>query len=123
MSDTIQYIQCYSHQGRIGVLIELCLDNSVTTREPEFIQLSLDLAMHVAAYNPESVAELLSQPFVRESSIRVGQRISDVSATLEEHITVLRFLRWGDDPIEPDDPRKGPAVLRRFWRTGSDEGQ
>ena len=123
MSDTVRYIQCYSHDGRVGVLIEFSLDMSVTTREPQFVQLSKDLAMHIAAHGPKGIEQLLAQPFVREPSLSVSRRISDVSAALEEHIAVIRFLRWGDDPIKPDEPTKGPAAIVRFRQPGPKDAQ
>ena len=48
-------IEAYVHSGRIGVLIELNCETDFVARTEDFKNLAKDLAMHVAAANPEYV--------------------------------------------------------------------
>lgn len=48
-------IESYVHSGRIGVLLELNCETDFVARTQDFKELARDLAMHVAAANPEYV--------------------------------------------------------------------
>jgi len=50
------YIGSYVHtNGKIGVLVEVNCETDFVARSDEFRELAHDLAMHIAAYNPEYV--------------------------------------------------------------------
>ena len=46
-------IEGYVHGGRIGVLVEINCETDFVQRTPEFKEFAKDIAMHVAAANPE----------------------------------------------------------------------
>jgi elongation factor Ts len=46
----------YNHDGRIGVLVEVNCETDFVTRNEIFTDLVKDLAMHIAATNPEYVS-------------------------------------------------------------------
>ena len=46
----------YNHDGRIGVLVEVNCETDFVARTDEFLSLVKDLAMHIAASNPEFVS-------------------------------------------------------------------
>lgn len=48
-------VEAYVHGGRIGVLIELNCETDFVARTEDFKALAKDLAMHVAAANPEYI--------------------------------------------------------------------
>ena len=114
------FIQCYSHHGRIAVLVEFGLETWLITEQQSFLELSRDIAMHVAASNPESVAALLDQPYVRDSTMNVRDLLSAKSTSLGERLTVTRFARWENEhspsPPTPDQPSppRTPAVIMQF---------
>jgi elongation factor Ts len=117
------FIQCYSHNGRVAVLVEFGLETWVITERPEFLELSRNVAMHVAGLNPESLQALLEQPYARDTSLKVKELLDSSSKSLGEKITVTRFYRWDNEhpPIPPpsDHPRppRTPAVIMKF-KTG-----
>jgi elongation factor Ts len=119
MTPAHRVIETYVHNARIGVLIEFGLATSFTARVPEFAQLAKDLALHVAGAKPTSVDELLTQAFVKDSSLTVGQFLSNASKLLGEHITVIRFSRWDTEeplhssPTPPTEPAAA-GLLRRI---------
>ena len=49
-------IEGYVHGGRIGVLVEINCETDFVQRTPEFKEFARDIAMHVAAANPEYLA-------------------------------------------------------------------
>ena len=111
-----KYIQCYNHNGKIGVLVEFGLDSSMPPRSEEFIIFTRDIAMHIAALNPGDIKELLSQKFIKEPEISINELIQQVSAQISENISITRFNRWNTEPVPPksdEPPPKSPAVAMR----------
>jgi len=115
MSPEHLFIQSHTHNGRIGVLVEFGLEFSITAKCNAFSRLSKDLAMHIAASNPENLVALLEQPFVKNTFITVAQWLSEASAELKDNIIITRFVRWVHEPVKagppPDDQ---PAVAVRM---------
>ena len=131
-------IGMYNHDNRIGVLVEVNCETDFVARNEIFTTLVKDLALHIAASNPEYVsfeqvpeavikqveqelsqkakAEgkpkdmlgkivsgqlekyfnercLLSQPYVKNPDITVGDYVKEHNARLGENIVVRRFAR------------------------------
>jgi translation elongation factor EF-Ts len=100
------------------VLIELGLETWIVTQRDEFLAFARDLAMHVAAFSPESVEGMLRQTFVRDTTKTVGQVLLSTCSELEERIVVTRFVKWDND-VPPSDlptPPRDPAVAVRLKR-------
>lgn len=49
-------IECYSHDGKIGVLVEVLAETDFVARNEEFKIFVHDIALHVAAMNPKYVS-------------------------------------------------------------------
>jgi elongation factor Ts len=110
-------IEVYIHPGnRMAALIELACETDFVARTPEFIALSKELALHIAAVNPrytnvedvpadaipadqklekfyEEVV-LLKQPYVKDPSQTIEDRIKAAVANLRENIVIRRFVRY-----------------------------
>ena len=112
-------IETYVHPGnKLVSVVELNCETDFVGRNDAFVQLAKDLAMHVAAVNPqflrrEDVTEaaiqaaeaaspeefytehvLLDQPFVRQPNVTIGQKIQEAIAQTGENIVVRRFARF-----------------------------
>ncbi len=114
-------IEPYIHGGgRIGTLVEINCETDFVARTPDFQGLAHDIAMQVAALNPKYVSAdeipdaeleeradevgskdvaakqlaLLSQEFIKDSSVTVEELIKDHIAKLGENIVVRRFSRF-----------------------------
>lgn len=128
----------YNHDNRIGVLVEVNCETDFVARNEIFTNMVKDLAMHIAASNPEYVSRedvpeetvkqveqelvkkaegegkpkdmiakivsgqlekyfaercLLSQPFVKNPELSVGEYVKEHNARLGENIVVRRFSR------------------------------
>ncbi|MCU7933191.1 MAG: hypothetical protein KZQ90_20550 [Candidatus Thiodiazotropha sp. (ex Codakia rugifera)] len=59
-----RYIETYTHNGRIGVIVEIACETSIPRSDKEFQVLAKDVAMHIAALNPKDVSDLLQQNFI-----------------------------------------------------------
>ena len=111
-------IEIYVHNGsRMAAMVELNCETDFVARTPEFIQLSKDIAMHVAAVNPkyttpdqvpaDEVAAsglsaekyyeevvLLKQAYVRNPSQTIEDMIQETVAKIRENVVVRRFVRY-----------------------------
>ena len=98
-------IESYTHNGRIGVLVDIRCETDFVARTEPFKELAHDIAMQVASMNPAAVsadqlgedaegAALLDQEFIRDSSKTIADRVNDVIASVGERIEIARFVRW-----------------------------
>lgn len=86
-------IGSYSHDGKIGVVVEVSCETDFVAKTDEFKALVKDLTLHIAAMEPADVSDLLKQPFVKGPDITVGQHVKEHIAKLGENIVVRRFER------------------------------
>ena len=103
-------VECYIHAGgRIGTLVEVNCETDFVARTDEFKTLAHDIAMQVAATAPRYVSCeemppeekeeacqvcLLEQPFIKDPSQTVKDRVNEVIARTGENIIVRRFCRF-----------------------------
>ena len=104
-------VDSYIHAGgRIGVLVELNCETDFVANTEDFRQLARNIAMQVAAMNPQVIAPedragkeiegpdeevcLLTQPFIRDASHSIGDLVRDTVAKTGENIRVRRFVRF-----------------------------
>lgn len=87
-------IKAYVHNERIGVLLDVRAETDFVVRSEPFKGLAQELVMQVAAMNPQSVEELLEQPYVRDESRKISSLVQDVIARVGENVRVNRFVRY-----------------------------
>jgi len=103
-------VEAYIHpDGRLGALVELNCQTDFVARTDGFRALAHDLAMQVAATDPQHIAPdelpagsdgnpaelcLLAQPFIRDPSRTIQDLINDTIAKTGENIRVRRFARF-----------------------------
>jgi len=87
-------IETYIHNnGKIGTILELNCETDFVSKNSQFKGLAHDLAMHIAAMDPENLKELLSQPFIKDEQKTIGDLINEAIAKLGENIKVGKFVR------------------------------
>ena len=86
-------VKSYVHNERIGVLLELRAETDFVVRSDPFQQFAHELVMQVASMDPQSVDELLAQPYIRDEKQTVKDLLTDVIAKVGENITIGRFFR------------------------------
>ena len=96
-------VESYIHSGsRIGALLELNCETDFVARTEEFRTLAHDLAMQVAAMDPDTVSpdedadgsNLMEQSFIKDPSKSIQDLVNDAIAKLGENIQVRRFIRY-----------------------------
>ena len=86
-------IHAYIHNGRIGVLLDVRAETDFVVRSEPFQKLARELAMQISAMAPETVEDLLKQPYIRDEAKTVEQLIGETIALVGENIRVNKFAR------------------------------
>ncbi len=84
----------YIHGEKVGVLLELRCETDFVAKTDDFKNLGHDIAMQIAAMGSESVEGLLTELFIKDSSVTVENLIKGVIAKVGENIQVGRFCRY-----------------------------
>jgi elongation factor Ts len=85
-------VDAYIHSTKkLGALVEVLCETDFVARNVEFQKLAHELSMHIAASRPETVDDLLAQPFIKDQEISVKELINQYIAKLGENIQVGRF--------------------------------
>ncbi len=111
-------IEVYIHPGdRLSAMLELSCETDFVARTTDFITLSRELALHIAATNPRYIAVedvpeaevaesglpadkfyeqyvLLAQPYIKDATITIQDKIKESIAKIGENIQVRRFVRF-----------------------------
>ncbi|MCX6703056.1 MAG: elongation factor Ts, partial [Candidatus Wolfebacteria bacterium] len=87
-------LQSYIHNERVGVLFELRSETDFVARSEAFRTLAKELAMQVAAMDPENEEALMSQPYIKDESKTVKFLIDDIISKTGENIRIGRFCRY-----------------------------
>ena len=111
-------VEIYVHPGnRMAAMVELSCETDFVARTDDFIALAKDLALHIAAMNPRYITPdqvpaaeieasgepaekyyeqvvLLAQPFVKDGSQTIEDKIKTTVAKVRENIIVRRFTRY-----------------------------
>lgn len=87
-------IDCYLHNGKIGVLLELSCESDFVAKNTEFKDLAHHLAMQIASMNPQDVAELLGEVYIKDEAMTIKNLIDQAIQKIGENIQVKRFIRY-----------------------------
>ena len=88
-------IEAYIHGGgKVGVLVELLCETDFVAKTEEFKHLAKEIAMQIAAMNPENVETLLKQEYIRDGSQTIEHMVKEVIGKMGENITIKRFVRY-----------------------------
>lgn len=88
-------ISYYVHaNSRVGVLVKLLCETDFVARTEQFKELGHELAMHIAAMDPISINDLLSQTYIRDQDMTIDTLIKDYIAKLGENIKIGEFCRF-----------------------------
>ena len=97
------------HNSRLGVLLEINCETDFVARTDDFTGLVQKIAVHIAAAAPLYVSEedipegedadpkevaLLSQPFVQDPDVTIGDMVQETIGKTGENIRVSRFTRF-----------------------------
>lgn len=87
-------VDAYIHSDRrLGVIVKVKTETDFVARNEEFLKFVHDLAIHVAASDPENTEELLVQPFIRDQSKTVADLLKENIAKFGENMEIDQFVR------------------------------
>ena len=84
----------YTHQGRVGVLVEVSCETDFVAKNPEFEALCKEVALQVTSMEPKDVGELLEQDYIRDGSKKIKDLVTNLIGKIGENIQVRRFVRF-----------------------------
>jgi elongation factor Ts len=84
----------YVHNDRIGVMVEARAETDFVVRSDAFRAFVKEVAMHIAAAEPEDVEALLKQPYVRDESRTVNDLLTELIGRVGENVQIARFARF-----------------------------
>jgi elongation factor Ts len=88
-------VETYVHGGgKIGVMVMILCETDFVARTDEFKHLAHEIAMQIAAMNPENVDELLKQEYIKDSSKTIEQMVKEAIHKTGENIVVRKFERF-----------------------------
>jgi len=88
-------VATYTHStGKIGVMVELLCETDFVAKHEDFVGLTKELCLQVAAMNPETVEELMKQEFVKDSSKTIEEMVKTLITKFGENMKINRFARF-----------------------------
>ncbi|MCX6813339.1 MAG: elongation factor Ts [Candidatus Azambacteria bacterium] len=88
-------VSYYIHaNSKVGVLVKLLCETDFVAHTEQFKELGHELAMHIAAMDPISIDDLLSQTYIRDQDMTIDALIKDYVAKLGENIKIGEFCRF-----------------------------
>ena len=87
-------VSAYIHSDhKLGALVEVHVETDFVAKNEGFQALADDLAMHIVAMNPADVAELLTQPFIKDPTLTIDDLVKNHIQKFGERIEVAYFAR------------------------------
>lgn len=88
-------VATYTHtSGKIGVMVELLCETDFVAKNEEFVQVTKDICLQIAAMSPETVEELLEMDFVKDPSKKIKDLVTALVGKFGENIKVGRMARF-----------------------------
>ena len=88
-------VATYTHStGKIGVMVELLCETDFVAKHEDFVELTKDICLQIAAMNPENVEELLKQEFIKDASMTIEEKIKGLVVKFGENMKLTRFARF-----------------------------
>ena len=94
-------VQSYIHaNGKIGVLVEIDCETDFVARNSDFTAFARDIALHVAAANPQYVTEDEVPEDVKAAELRIfEEQASDKPENVRPKIAEGRLRKWLDEVV------------------------
>ncbi|OHA67061.1 MAG: translation elongation factor Ts [Candidatus Wildermuthbacteria bacterium RIFCSPHIGHO2_02_FULL_47_12] len=88
-------VEAYVHPtGKTAAMIDVRCETDFVARSEDFKKLAHELALQAASMAPESVEELLSQPYIRDPGKTIKDLLADSIAKIGENIVVKKVVRF-----------------------------
>ena len=83
----------YTHDGVMGAMVILSCETDFVAKNPDFGVLARDLAMQVAAMNPESASALSAEPFIKDGGRTIQDLLNEAAQKFGERVEIGSYAR------------------------------
>lgn len=88
-------VATYTHAtGKVGVMVELLCETDFVAKNDDFVGVSRDICLQVAAMNPENAQDLLEQDFIKDPALKIKDLVTGLTAKFGENVKLGRFCRF-----------------------------
>ncbi len=88
-------VRAYIHSNAsLGALVAIHTETDFVAKNDELRSFADDVAMQVVAGNPTDLAELLSQPFIKDSSKTIEDLVKEQIQKFGERVEISKFSRF-----------------------------
>ena len=88
-------VASYIHGNKkMGVLLEMNCETDFVAQNEEFVSAANQIAMHIGAMNPETVEELVAQPFIMNPELTIEQVVNGLVQKTGERVEIGKFTRY-----------------------------
>lgn len=88
-------VYSYIHNnGKFGSMILMACETDFVAKTNDFISLCKEIAMQICTDDYENLEGLLSSEYMRDSSKKVGDLITETTAKLGEKIELKKFVKY-----------------------------
>lgn len=85
-------VASYIHNSaQVGALVMLSCETDFVSKNEEFTLLARDIAMHIAAMQPENVEMLLPEAFIKDPSKTIADLLSTATQKFGERIVIVHM--------------------------------
>jgi elongation factor Ts len=88
------FVASYVHTtGKVSALVALTCETDFVAKTEDFRNLGREIAMQVASMSPETVEELLKQPYIRDPKNTISDLVKQTAGKVGENIVIKQFVR------------------------------
>jgi elongation factor Ts len=85
-------VASYIHNsGTVGALIQLSCETDFVSKNEEFGALARDIAMQAAAMRPETIEELMQQPFIKDQEKTIAALVTGAVQKFGERVEISKL--------------------------------
>jgi elongation factor Ts len=84
----------YLHDYGKAAMVLLSSESDFVAKNPEFSSLAREIAMQVAAMDPENTEALLDQPYIKDESKKVKDLLNEATQKFGERVEISQFARF-----------------------------
>jgi len=89
------YIVSYIHGGgKIGAMVEVHCETDFVAKNEITSNLAKEVAMQIAATNPETVEALALEPSIKDPTVTIREMVAEATQKTGERIEIGRFARF-----------------------------
>lgn len=88
------FVETYVHAGKVGAMVELACETDFVARTDDFKNLAHELVMQVASMDPKDITELEGQEYIRDTSLKIKDLVTNAIGKIGENIVIKRFIRY-----------------------------